>query len=88
MFSPLCWKHAGGDVSQYCLDGESMLDMIRGGEEKTHDSIFWEMDGQTAIRKGRYKLVINVRLVEGEEQRAPMFLSDLETDQGERVNLA
>lgn len=46
------------------------------------------MDGQTAIRRGRYKLALNGRLVEGEEQRAPAFLSDLETDPGERENLA
>lgn len=46
------------------------------------------MDGQTAMRAGNYKLVLNGRLVEGEEQRAEVFLSDLSVDPGERDNLA
>ena len=65
-----------------------MLDMLLGGEEKTHEALYWEMEGQTAIRQGDYKLVLNGRLVEGEEPRAPLFLSDLRTDPGERHNLA
>ena len=78
----------GGDPTSYVLDGESMLDMLLGGEEKTHEALYWEMEGQTAIRQGDYKLVLNGRLVEGEEPRAPLFLSDLRTDPGERHNLA
>ena len=46
------------------------------------------MDGQTAMRAGNYKLVLNGRLVEGEEQRAEVFLSDLSVDPGEHDNLA
>ena len=61
---------------------------LLGGEERTHEALFWEMDGQTAMRAGNYKLVLNGRLVEGEEQRAEVFLSDLSVDPGEHDNLA
>lgn len=37
---PTVLEACGGDASEYRLDGESMLDMILGGEEKTHDAIF------------------------------------------------
>ena len=85
---PTVLEACGGDPGQYELDGESMLEMLLGGEERTHEALFWEMDGQTAMRAGNYKLVLNGRLVEGEEQRAEVFLSDLSVDPGEHDNLA
>lgn len=85
---PTVLEACGGDVNEYETDGESILDMLLGGEEKTHEYIFWEMEGQTAVRYGKYKLVLNGVLVEGEEQRAEVFLSDLENDPGEKINLA
>ena len=46
------------------------------------------MEGQTAVRRGKYKLVLNGVLVEGEEPQAPIFLSDLSEDISESRNLA
>ena len=40
------------------------------------------------MRKGDYKLVLNGRVVESEEPRAEVFLSDLSRDPGEKNNLA
>ena len=85
---PTLLEACGGDPMRYTLDGESMLDMLRGGKEKTHDAIYWEMEEQTAVRSGDYKLVLNGRLVEGGEKRADVFLSNVVNDPGERVNLA
>ena len=85
---PTILEACGGDPSAYTLDGESILPMLLGGEESSHDAIFWEMERQTAMRQGNYKLVLNGQLVEGEEQRAELFLSDLSVDPGERNNLA
>lgn len=85
---PTVLEACGGCPSEYELDGKSMLPMLLGGPETTHDAIFWEMEKQTAMRQGNYKLVLHGQLVEGEEQRAEVFLSDLSTDPGERVNLA
>lgn len=85
---PTILEACGGNPSDYELDGHSILPMLLGGEEKTHDYIFWEMEGQTAVRHGNYKLVLNGQLVEGEEKRADVFLSDLDVDPSEQNNLA
>ena len=62
--------------------------MLTGGAEPAHDYLFWEMEEQTAVRHGDYKLVLNGRLEETEDKRADVFLADLGKDPGERVNLA
>ncbi|MCH5320561.1 MAG: sulfatase-like hydrolase/transferase [Eubacterium sp.] len=85
---PTVLEICGGNYEDYELDGKSLVPMINEQEGSLHDYLFWEMEGQTAARKGKYKLVLNGQLVEGEEQRADVFLSDLEADPGEKVNLA
>ena len=79
---------AGGDPDDYRTDGESLLDMLTGGAEPAHDYLFWEMEEQTAVRHGDYKLVLNGRLEENAPPREPVFLSDLRADPGEKRNLA
>lgn len=85
---PTIFEACGGNPNDYVLDGESILPMLLGGEETTHKYLFWEMENQTAVRYGKYKLVLNGQLVEGEPKRADVFLSDLENDPGEKNNLA
>lgn len=85
---PTVLELCGGNPADYELDGISLVPMLEEKSDATHDILFWEMEGQTAARKGKYKLVLNGRLVEGEEQRAEVFLSDLEADPGEKHNLA
>lgn len=85
---PTVLEACGGDPAAYELDGQSLLDLLLKGEEAAHDSLFWEMEEQTAVRRGRYKLVLNGRLEESEPPRAPVFLADLEADPGETHNLA
>ena len=85
---PTVLEAAGADASAYELDGRSLLGLLRGGEGSPHDCLFWEMEGQTAVRRGDYKLVLNGRLEESEPPRAPVFLSDLRADPGEKHNLA
>ena len=85
---PTVLEVCGGDPGAYAIDGLSMLPMLTGGESAGHDAIFWEMEGQTAMRQGDYKLVLNGQLVESEAPRAEVFLSDLSRDPGERENLA
>ncbi len=85
---PTLLSWAGGDPEAYTLDGASLQEVLTQGAESPHEDIFWEMDGQTAVRHGRYKLVLNGVLVEGEPVQAPVFLSDLEEDPGETRNLA
>lgn len=85
---PTLLKIAGGDPGEYTLDGMDVLGVLTEGEKTPHDVIYWEMEGQTALRRGDYKLVLNGRLVEEEAPREPVFLADLSKDPGETVNLA
>lgn len=85
---PTVLKLAGGDPGRYELDGKDILGTLGRGEPSPHGMLFWEMDGQTAVRAGRHKLVLNGQLVEGEPPQDPVFLSDLSGDPGETENLA
>lgn len=85
---PTVLKAAGGDPARYELDGRDILGVLRDGARSPHDRLFWEMGGQTAVRAGRHKLVLDGQLVEGEGPVAPVFLADLASDPGESVNLA
>lgn len=85
---PTILEACGGSADGYELDGDSLLDMLLGGEETTHEYLFWEMEGQTAVRKGDYKLVLHGQLVENEGERAPVFLADLRHDPGETRDLS
>ena len=85
---PTLLKIAGGDPGKYTLDGMDVLGVLTEGEKTPHDVIYWEMEGQTALRRGDYKLVLIGRLVEEEAPREPVFLADLSKDPGETVNLA
>lgn len=79
---------AGGDPEKYELDGSDISDVLMNGARSPHQELFWEMEDQTAIRQGDYKLVMNGRLCESETPDAPLFLSDLSKDPGETKNLA
>lgn len=77
----------GGDKDKYESDGISLMPLINETDDPQHEFLFWEMEGQTACRYGKYKLVINGQLVEFDEPRAELFLSDLESDPSESKNL-
>lgn len=79
---------AGGDPSQYALDGRNILPVLTEGAPTPHDCIFWEMAEQTALRQGNYKLVLNGHLEEYEAPTEEVFLADLSKDPGETTNLA
>ena len=85
---PTVLELCGGAPEAYRLDGVSLKPLLFGQGEALHEYLFWEMEGQTAVRKGRYKLVLNGRLEESEGPRAPVFLANLETDPAEKHNLA
>lgn len=99
---PTFLKAAGGDPSQYELDGVDVLPVVTEKAMSPHEQIFWEMNKQTAVRRGDWKLVLNGVLVEGApvEVRADgsapaadaplpeVFLTNLADDMGERDNHA
>ena len=78
---------AGVDLNQFESDGKNILPMVIEGEKSPHDSIFWEMNEQTAVRKGKWKLVLDGHLIEGVPSENNVHLSDLENDMAESKNL-
>lgn len=70
------------------LDGRSVLSMASGRSGSPHDRVFWAYNGQTAVREGRWKLVLNGKLDFTRAQPDAVHLSDIVADPGERTNLA
>ncbi|UCD52695.1 MAG: sulfatase-like hydrolase/transferase [Phycisphaerales bacterium] len=62
------------------LEGKSLLPLLKGNDRKGHDAIFWEHEGNRAVRQGKWKLVA--------AHREPWELYDLEADRTELHNLA
>ncbi len=91
---PTFLRAAGGDPAAYALDGEDILPHLTGDSARVGANaspprtLYWEMGEQTALRRGPWKLVLNGRLVEGEEPEDAVHLANLDEDMGERVNLA
>ena len=83
---PTFLSAAGGDLDDYQLDGKNAMPMLTEGRPSPHDAIFWEMSQQTAVRRGKWKLVLNGQLVEGAPTEDDVHLADLETDMGETDN--
>ena len=85
---PTVLDAAGIDASEFELDGVSLLGHVTDNTGLSERAIFWEMDGQTAVRRGKWKLVLNGQLVEHEDPIAEVHLSNLDADPGESTNLA
>ncbi len=84
---PTCLKAAGGNLSAYELDGIDLTPALAHGVPMPVRDLFWEMDEQTAIRRGPWKLVLNGRLVEGAPAEDAVHLANLDQDMAERHNL-
>jgi arylsulfatase A-like enzyme len=84
---PTILKLAGGDPSHHEIDGQDIFPVITQGQETGERTLFWEEGKQTAVRRGKWKLVLNGRLVEGVPPEDAVHLADLEADPGEKVNL-
>jgi arylsulfatase A-like enzyme len=84
---PTFLRAAGGDPERYALDGCDVLPALTSDQRPVHDHLFWEMGKQTAVRQGRWKLVLNGQLVEGAPPEDDVHLADLDADMAESVNL-
>jgi arylsulfatase A-like enzyme len=88
--------HATGAVlpADRTIDGKNIWPVLTAGSASPHPHLCWAEGPQLAVRKGRWKLVLNGvthdgsrtgnKPLEGEDS---VFLSDLETDPGEAANL-
>lgn len=84
---PTLLSTAGGDVSACDLDGRDLLPAATGARSP-HERIFWEYDGQLAVREDNWKLVLDGRLDFSRKAADPVSLCDLATDPFEQTNLA
>jgi arylsulfatase A-like enzyme len=85
---PTILKAAGGDLDGFELDGCDIFPVVTEGAPTPHEAIFWEMNQQTAVRQGDWKLVLKGQLVEGAPAADDVHLANLAEDMGERTNLA
>ncbi len=79
---------AAGAAADVPFDGRSLMGLLKECDKGAVRQLFWEMDGQTAVREGDMKLVLNGVLEECGGVRAPVFLSNLADDPREQQNLA
>jgi arylsulfatase A-like enzyme len=84
---PTFLKAAGGQPADHELDGADILPMLARNAPAPDRNIFWDMNGQTAVRRGPWKLVLNGQLVEGSLAEDAVHLSNLDEDMGEQTNL-
>ncbi|RZU63889.1 arylsulfatase A-like enzyme [Microterricola gilva] len=79
---------AAGTLAVDHIDGKSLLAALRGSEQAEEPrELFWEYEGQSAVRSGRWKLVRNPSERLGEETTPGESLYDLDTDPIESQDL-
>lgn len=69
------------------VDGRSILPVLRG-ESQEHEFLFWSFNAQRAVRRGDWKLILNPPSYPGDEITDKVWLSNLESDPGEKTNVA
>ncbi len=62
------------------LEGRSLVPILEGRRRSGHDAIFWEHEGNRAVRQGKWKLV--------SRYGGPWELYDMEADRTETMNLS
>lgn len=83
---PTFLRWAGADALPAKLDGVDAEAMIAQSGLSPHGELFWEYQGQTAIRRGDWKLMLGPKEGLGEDAVARKWLSNLKDDAGERRN--
>jgi arylsulfatase A-like enzyme len=68
------------------VDGVNILPVLTEGAASPHDSLFWEYNGQLAVREGKWKLVLNGKLDFMRSADDAVYLCDIENDPSERLN--
>ena len=62
--APTILDAAGVNLSDHYLDGKSLIKLANGKDSNSDRVIFWEYLDQTAVRKGKWKLVLKGKLIE------------------------
>lgn len=86
---PTFTKLAGAKMpTDRVMDGLDVFPMVARGAASPHDAIFWANANQRAVRRDKWKLILNPKFDSGETAEDKVFLADLEKDPGEKTNLA
>ena len=90
----VCAAAGAAPPTGYQVDGRDILPVAAARGKSPHEAIFWASSGQTAVRRGKWKLVRDGRTYDRSPEGAKpltgedaVFLSDLEADPGETRNL-
>ena len=78
----------GAQLNDPNIDGRSQLENLRGGESAQDRCLFWEYEGQLAVRRGRWKLVLDARESMTPGVAVPRGLFDLDDDPAETTDLS
>ncbi|MBN1344260.1 MAG: arylsulfatase [Phycisphaerae bacterium] len=70
------------------LEGKSLVPIFRGEQRKGHEAIFWEHEGNRAVRQGKWKLVSRFAGTRGKGRPGKWELYDMEADRTELKDLA
>ena len=76
------------NLDDHYLDGNSLVDLAKGNDNHDDRVIFWEYLDQTAVRKGKWKLVLKGKLIDAYGPVPDVHLANLEEDISESNNLA
>jgi arylsulfatase A-like enzyme len=69
------------------IDGLNIGPMLKAGGRSPHDAIFWWYKNQLAVRRGKWKLILNPPQFD-QPIKDTLWLSDLESDPSEKNNWA
>jgi len=69
------------------VDGQNILPVL-AGKAKEHDFLFWSFEKGRAVRNGDWKLLYNPPQFPGDPVPEKIWLSNLESDPGEKKNVA
>ena len=85
---PTILDAAGLDISKHYFDGKSLLELAKGKTDNDERTLFWEYLDQTAVRRGKWKLVLKGKLIDAYGPVPEVHLANLEDDISESNNLA
>ena len=77
-------QYRGHSITE--LEGKSLQPVFENDKRKSHEAIFWEHEGNRAVRQGKWKLVS--RYNEQEKRDGSWQLYNMEVDRTEMNNLA
>jgi arylsulfatase A-like enzyme len=84
---PTFLKWAGGKIPEG-VDGVDLSPVALEGKASVHEDVFWEYDGQRAIRNGPWKLIEGYREGLNQKLNPGFWLSNLDEDPSEKKDYA